>query len=356
MAEYACRRNAGQSVLHGNSRGIQSKLFCGLIFLAGAFFRVGSVIVRQRDYEMGRAFYQVFLVLLALGTIGWSLIVFGFVSAFVKPVGILIIAFEKMLIHIVSYVILVLLLAVSFGLGLVALRHSDVLRSARYNTFIERGESTPFFDQSQPWMIPIHAFFGKVTLADFDNGSVVLIVVYLFICVKLLQSMNNAIFTNIFQNTNKNSEVEYIYNRCKFVYECSNFVSSIPPPFSLALIIYRELKYLRTKERVPRASLMAPRLARLGRVHQSEFYRSKYVHAENIKAYNSIEAHLQRIGKRVESLWDGRDTAVDRLEQLAGRFEKFEESLEAMRQQQESVRQEMHQENEQLKKQVGWTA
>eukprot|EP00966_Prymnesium_polylepis_P307739 7111371-Prymnesium_polylepis.1 len=211
------------------------------------------------------------------------------------------------------------------------------------------------FDESQPWMIPVAAYFSKVTLEDFNGVSVFLIVAYLFICVKLLQSMVNAIFTNIFNRVFKSAEVEYVFRRCRDVYDCNNFMLS--PGYYLRGVCDKctdgfnharlsspmgwDTSRTSTPQRVtaPGTAKHMKDLIRKSVASDAAtcFYRDNYVATLKAKEYASTAASLKRIGTGVDMLSSGhkilREVSEERFNEVARDVKAMQGTVQGFEQQ-----------------------
>jgi len=141
-----------------------------------------------------------------------------------------------------AFVVFSAIIILAFALGLSGLwlgaayarrRHPDeVFADEQWNTF---------FGYSQPWMVPLLGYFSmaKVNLWDFDGAAIFVMLIYLFICSKVLTSMIMAIFAGAHAKVFANSEVESLYRDCCRVYEYRHIHTSAPPPLNAPILLHR---------------------------------------------------------------------------------------------------------------------
>jgi hypothetical protein len=190
----------------------------------------------------------------------------------------------------------------------------------------------------------------------------------MFISLKLLQSMVNAMFTNIYNRVYKSAEVEYVFNRSKHIYDCGYFISDGPFMDVLhALLAFRFNTVKHSDPPKPKVKAFdvvdpqsPPQLAEtlMSRFASSKFsvsgkfmfeestrdprqasfvagkYRDKYVAAMKVKEQTSIGAFLSRIGSSVDTLTirqqHMREPTDESFERVVSRVGYLEKSMKGL--------------------------
>ena len=74
---------------------------------------------------------------------------------------------------------------------------------------------------------------AKVQVTAFRSASIFLVLIYMLLSTKVMNSLLTAIFAGAYQRVTANSEVEYIYQKCQRVFYFKTTVSKLPPPLNL---------------------------------------------------------------------------------------------------------------------------
>jgi len=170
-------------------------------------------------------------VCLSLFTIVQSLDTLTHLLSQVYPAfGVLVIALERMVGSLGSFVSYTLVLGLSFAIGLFGLTQIGTLRDA-YDEGV--------LDRNQWYMLPYFAFIAPPlsNIDNFDGASSLIMLAYLFITSKVLQSLLMAIFASAHSRVFKDSALEYALQTCAVHLRFHHSAPLLPPPCNLLLAL-----------------------------------------------------------------------------------------------------------------------
>eukprot|EP00966_Prymnesium_polylepis_P088278 2042994-Prymnesium_polylepis.1 len=255
-------------------------LFVGALALRGPSTSVSE--------EMGRSLYQAYQIVLSIHITTWLIAVLPFLGGIWKPLGVLILAFEQMVLSIGAFVTFSLVLAGAFSFGVYGLHGADM-----YTVSWEGDADNDPLYYSKPWMVPILGYFGpaKIQTQDFRNFSLILILGYLFLTTKVLQSMLMALFAAVHQRVFKNSEKEYTYQKAETAFNYTHAAS----PLLFALGTLNKL----CMKASMRSSVTDGAAEKPAKVQVTTVYRDAFLHREQAKRAASMDAKVAAIQESI---------------------------------------------------------
>ena len=199
------------------------------------------------------------------------------------------------------------------------------------------------------YMLPFFAYIAPpfAGIDQFDGGSSIFMLIYLFITTRVLQSMLTSIFATAIGPVFRNSEIEYMFENHLALFEYRHVRTLLPPPLNLPWVIVSLLSSCcckKTQDIEPKAKTetqkrhsafgtLSPSLMREKTKRQPKdkvsvaLFVDKYRKAQAAKAQASLDKRVVGLHDKFKTL--SKETSEMRSE-INAKFSRLEAALGAV--------------------------
>jgi len=283
------------------------------------------------NYALGRALFQSYLMFLSMLIAFNALALLPIVSRFSRPFGVLVLAIESMLDSVKTFILFSLALIFANSLCMWGLEKAGMYVPMDQDGVVNR---------HQPYLISLFSYMAPpfADLDGFHGASSLLMLAFLFMSSKVLQSLIMAIFAAAHSKVFKDSESEFIFESHRQLFEYKHCLLNVPPPLNVPLLLWYLLRGTRNskgpslEEPLEKAAKETTAAAKHAAELSADDHDSVKVYTDrylNILEMQRQQSPTEKLMENVDLLRESSSHLADEIGRIGRRLEELSERVSA---------------------------